>query len=145
AFGHGLTYTSFDYGTPQLSKSAVEPEETFSLSVDVTNTGERDGEEVVQLYMRDPVSRTARPKKELRGFKRVAIPAGQTVTVTFTLSPAQSATYDGGGNWQVEAGRLDFMVGPSSDRTSDMVSIEVTEAAMTRVPATAIETEVSVQ
>ena len=81
----------------------------------------------------------------LRGFKRVAIPAGQTVTVTFTLSPAQSATYDGGGNWQVEAGRLDFMVGPSSDRTSDMVSIEVTEAAMTRVPATAIETEVSVQ
>lgn len=145
AFGHGLTYSTFAYGQPQLSKSAVGPQEAFSISVDVTNTSERDGEEVVQLYMRDPVSRTARPKKELRGFKRVAIPAGQSVTVTFTLSAAQAATYDGDGSWLVEAGRLDFMIGPASDNISGTVSVEVTEAAATQIPAAAIETEVSVQ
>ncbi|WP_424339826.1 glycoside hydrolase family 3 N-terminal domain-containing protein [Henriciella sp.] len=145
AFGHGLTYSTFSYGQPQLSKSAVGPQEAFSISVDITNTSDRDGEDVVQLYMRDPVSRTSRPKKELRGFKRVAIPAGQSVTVTFTLSPAQSATYDDDGSWLIEAGRLDFMIGPSSDSTSGQVTVEVTEAAETRVPAAAIETEVSVQ
>lgn len=145
AFGHGLTYSTFSYGEPQLSKTNVGPQEAFSVLVDVTNTSERDGEEVVQLYMRDPVSRTARPKKELRGFKRVAIPAGQTATVSFTLSPAQSATYNGDGNWLVEAGRLEFMVGSASDNVSGTVSVEVAEAGATRIPAAAIETEVSVQ
>lgn len=145
AFGHGLTYTTFTYGEPQLSKRAVGPMDAFDISVDVTNNGERDGEEVVQLYMRDPVSRTARPKKELRGFKRVSIPAGQSVTVTFSLSPAQSATYDGDGGWLIEPGRLDFMIGSSSDDIAGEVSVEVTEGAQTRVPAAAIETEVSVQ
>ena len=145
AFGHGLTYSTFAYGEPVANRTTVGPLETFEISVDVTNTGERDGEEVVQLYMRDPVAGTSRPKKELRGFSRVTIPAGQSVKVTFTLSPAQSATYEGDGNWLVEAGRLDFMVGSASDRISGEVSVEVTEAAETQVPAAAIETGVAVQ
>ena len=145
AFGHGLTYTDFDYGVPRIGSDVADPGDHFSISVDVTNTGPRTGEEVVQLYMRDPVSASARPKRELRGFKRVSIPAGETATVTFTLSPLQAATYAGNGAWHVEAGMLDFMVGPSSDETAGTVSIRVEGSADTETPAAAIETGVAVK
>ncbi|MEM5518127.1 glycoside hydrolase family 3 N-terminal domain-containing protein [Henriciella sp. AS95] len=144
-FGHGLSYASFDYGTPTVSAANVAPDEAFTISVPVTNTSDRDAEEVVQLYMRDPVASVSRPKLELRGFERVFIPAGATSTVSFTLTPAQAAIYAGDGDWQIEPGDLIFSIGASSADLKGSVSVNVTGSASTRIPAAAIPTKVQVQ
>jgi beta-glucosidase len=90
--------------------------------VDVTNTGKRDGEEVIQLYVRDPDSPLKRARKELKGFKRVMIKAGQTIAVTMTLDPEELAYYDEQqGTYRIEPGQFDLLVGPSSDETSLLV------------------------
>jgi len=145
AFGHGLSYACFDYGAPVISDSAVGPADAFAISVTITNTSARDGDEVVQLYMRDPVASVSRPRRELRGFARVSIPAGEARTVTFTLTPAQAAIYEGDGAWRVEPGELVFEVGASSADIRGEVSIRVLEGQGTRVPAAAIPTLVDVQ
>lgn len=112
-FGYGLTYTTFAYGTPQLS-AAVTSGEPVTVSVDVTNTGNRAGNEIVQLYVRDVAASMSRPVKELKGFERIALEPGQTKTVTFTVDPAQLGFYNNDLEYVVEPGEFDVMVGPDS-------------------------------
>jgi beta-glucosidase len=117
-FGYGLSYTRFTYGNLILEKEEMEGGESITVSVDVTNAGQRDGEEVVQLYVRDPESNVKRPLKELKGFKRVWIKAGQTLAVTMSLGPDELAFYDeDAGAYLVEPGKLEILVGASSDET----------------------------
>ncbi|MEM9572838.1 MAG: glycoside hydrolase family 3 N-terminal domain-containing protein [Pseudomonadota bacterium] len=144
-FGHGLSYTDFDYGELSVSDALLASGETVSLSLTVTNTGSRGAEEVVQLYMRDPVASVSRPKLELRGFKRIALDAGERKTVSFEVSPAQSAIYQADGTWKFEAGTLEFFVGASSTDIRQSVRVNVLADGQTDVPAAAIETAVQVQ
>jgi len=120
-FGYGLSYTTFLYENLILEKEEISASEEITVSVDVTNTGEMGGEEVVQLYIRDVESGVKRPLKDLRGFERVWIDAGETVTVTMTLGPGELAYYDTGkGDYVMEPGWFDILVGPSSDQAGQL-------------------------
>src|SRR4030095_326065 len=88
-FGYGLSYTTFAYSRLRTSANSVSAKGSISVSVDVKNTGNRRGEEVVQMYIRYPNSSVRRPMKELKGFKRVALQPGQTKTVTIELKASQ--------------------------------------------------------
>ncbi|MEA3461019.1 MAG: glycoside hydrolase family 3 C-terminal domain-containing protein [Bacteroidota bacterium] len=114
-FGYGLSYTSFTYDNLILEMDEIGRNERVTVSVDISNTGDRDGEEVVQLYIRDLESEEIRPLKDLRGFERVRIKAGQSVVATMTLGPEELAYYDRtAGEYLVEPGLYEIMVGPSS-------------------------------
>ncbi|TVR46305.1 MAG: beta-glucosidase [Puniceicoccaceae bacterium] len=114
AFGHGLSYTTFHYGTPRLARDRIRPDETTELSVEVENTGARAGDEIVQFYLRDEVSRITRPVKELKGFARIHLAPGEKRTVTFPVGPAHLA-YTGPDLLRtVEPGTFALMVGPNS-------------------------------
>jgi beta-glucosidase len=113
-FGHGLSYTTFEYGTPQLSADSITVNDTLRVRVRVTNTGERVGIEVVQLYMRDPVASITRPVKELRDATRVTLAPGETQTVRFTLTPDDLAFFGPGMERIVEPGAFRVFVGTSS-------------------------------
>lgn len=116
AFGHGLSYTTFGYSTLKTSKPIVKDGEVVNVSVDVKNTGSLDGEEVVQLYVSFPDSKVSRPIKELRGFERVAIPAGQTKTVSIPLRAEDLKYWDDKSNaFVLEGGTVNLMVGAASD------------------------------
>jgi beta-glucosidase len=93
-FGHGLSYTTFAYGTPRVSAVDLRPTDSLIVSVDVTNTGARAGDEVVQLYVRDDAASVTRPVKMLKGFRRVSLRPAERRTVTFTLRPQDLAFYD---------------------------------------------------
>ena len=93
-FGHGLSYTTFGYGRLRTSADTLRGDDTLTLSVDVTNTGRRAGDEVVQLYVRYPHSAVARPRLDLRGFRRVTLQPGETRTVTFPLAGRALAYWD---------------------------------------------------
>jgi beta-glucosidase len=114
-FGYGLSYTSFEYGNLHLSTPTVAPGETISIGVDVTNTGDRTGDEIVQLYVQDVEASTARPVKELKGFQRLTLAPGETKTVTFTLSVNQLGFYNRKMNFVIEPGPVKVMIGSSSD------------------------------
>lgn len=144
-FGHGLSYSSFDYGNLAAVADGNEEGGNISLRIRVTNTGSVDADEVVQLYMRDPLASIARPKRELRGFKRVHIPAGESRTVTFTLSPEQAALYTPRNGWRVEPGTLEFMVGASADDIRSRIEVDIPQGYETNVPASAIETRILVE
>ncbi|MBX5477515.1 MAG: glycoside hydrolase family 3 C-terminal domain-containing protein [Pyrinomonas methylaliphatogenes] len=113
-FGHGLSYTTFKYGNLRLSKDRIRPDEPVTVSVEVTNTGARAGDEVVQLYIRDQVSSVTRPVKELKDFVRINLKPGETRTVQFTLTPEKLSFLDEEMRRVVEPGKFDIMVGPSS-------------------------------
>ena len=114
-FGHGLSYTAFAYGTLRLSADTLAPGETLTVAVNVTNSGTRAGQEVVQLYVRDLRSTLARPEKELKGFAKVTLEPGETQTVTLTLDMRALAAYDDGcAAWLAEAGEFEALVGASS-------------------------------
>lgn len=113
-FGYGLSYTSFKYSDVTLSSPKIEEGGTVTASVTVTNTGDRDGDEIVQLYVRDPVASISRPVKELRGFERVHIAKGESKTVTFTIGKEQLQYYDANGKVVVEPGEFDIMIGSNS-------------------------------
>ncbi len=116
-FGHGLSYSRFHYDNLILEEQEITSGENLTVSVDVTNEGSLDGEEVVQLYIRDMESKQPRPKIELKGFKRVSIKPGQTLVVTMTLGPDELAHYDTEkGGYLVEPGEFEIMMGPSSDQ-----------------------------
>ena len=121
------------------------PGDAAQLSLSITNTGARDAEEVVQLYMRDPVASISRPKLELRGFKRVEVKSGETRTVIFEVTPEQAAIYDRDGNWKIEAGTLEFFVGASSVDLRQTVTINVEAGGTSRTPAASIATRVNVR
>ncbi|SEQ05037.1 beta-glucosidase [Hyunsoonleella jejuensis] len=114
-FGYGMSYTDFKYNNLKLGKSEYNKGETVELSVEVTNVGDLDGKEVVQLYINDPVASIVRPVKELKGFELVELKKGQTKTITFNLTNAELGFYDNDGNYLVEPGMFNIMVGGSSD------------------------------
>lgn len=113
SFGEGLSYTTFEYSNLSVSP-VVSPTGEIEVGVDVTNTGDRDGDEVVQLYVHDRLASMVRPYQELAGFARVAIPAGATRTVRFTMRADQFAFLDADMKWLVEAGEMEVRVGSSS-------------------------------
>jgi beta-glucosidase len=113
-FGHGLSYTTFEVSNLQLSRSTVSRNGSVRASVDVTNTGGRQGDEVVQLYIHDPVASISQPVRRLRGFERVTLDPGQTRTITFTLNKSDFGFYDNRGRFVVEPGRIDVYAGNSS-------------------------------
>ena len=114
-FGHGLGYTRFEYGQLELSADAFEPGGELTVSLALTNSGERAGSEVVQLYVHAAQSSVHRPEQELRAFAKVALAPGETRRVTLTLDDAAFAIYDtGAGTWIVEAGEFEIRLGASS-------------------------------
>ncbi|MCB0666820.1 MAG: glycoside hydrolase family 3 C-terminal domain-containing protein [Saprospiraceae bacterium] len=120
-FGHGLSYTRFNYDNLQLSSSAIGTEDTVMVSVEVSNAGDRDGEEVVQLYLNDVYSSVTTPLKTLKGFERIFIKRGETVTVTFKLGPEELAIWDRDLHRTVEPGLFEVMVGGNS---KDLIKTE---------------------
>ena len=114
-FGHGLSYASFDYSHLTLDRPVIAVGDTATVSVDVTNTSDRDADDVVQLYLHQRHGTSTRPVRELKGFRRVAVPAGGTVTVTFEVGPDQlrywSAATRG---WVQDVTTVDLWAGGSS-------------------------------
>ena len=113
-FGYGLSYTTFDISEPRLSKPRIAADEPVKVSVDVANTGQRKGDEVVQLYIRDQVSSVTRPVLELKRFRRVTLDPGARTTVEFELQPADLAFYGLDMKRVVEPGAFTVFAGPSS-------------------------------
>jgi beta-glucosidase len=113
-FGHGLSYTTFRYANLRITPEKLTAPGPVEVACDVTNTGTRAGDEVVQLYLRDDYSSVITFEQVLRGFARVPLAPGETRTVRFTLSPADLALYDRAGKWTVEPGRFTVMIGASS-------------------------------
>ena len=114
-FGYGLSYTTFAFANPGVSRPSIGLGDTVSVSVDVANTGKRDGDEVVQVYARFLGSPVERPAKKLVGFARVTIPAGQTRRVDIPIRGADLAYWDVARHaWVLERGRVEFMIGNSS-------------------------------
>ena len=113
-FGYGLSYTKFTYENLNLSKARMKRGESLEISVQVKNTGGRDGDEVVQLYVRDMVASVTRPVRQLKGFKRISIAAGTSKTVTFTVSSDALSFYDLNMKRTVEPGMFKIFVGGSS-------------------------------
>jgi len=143
-FGHGLSYSEFRYGDLAQSTQNVGPGERIDISITVENTGGVAADEVVQLYVRDPVASIARPVLELRGFKRVELGAGQRKRVTFSLTPEQLAFWSPKGQWLIEAGRIDFWIGASSADLRASGSFEITRTQAGTAPAAALPTRVIV-
>ncbi|MCP3733533.1 glycoside hydrolase family 3 C-terminal domain-containing protein [Sphingomonas sp. RP10(2022)] len=113
-FGHGLSYTSFDLSAPRLSRTEIGRGDDVSIEVDVTNTGKRAGDEVIQLYIRDDVSSAPRPVLELRRFERVTLKPGERRTVRFALTPDDLAFWNIDLDWVVEPGSFTISAGASS-------------------------------
>ena len=149
-FGHGLSYTTFEYGPPTLSSATFRSGGTVSLSVPVRNTGERPGTDVVQCYVSPGSPRLARPPKELKAFGRVVLAPGEITTVTLVLDDRSFAYWDPGQpdwdevghrfvvlgrqavaqarrlpGWQVDAGFYDILIGRSSTDIVGRTRIEV--------------------
>jgi len=122
-FGWGLSYTKFEYSAPKLSRETIAPAGETEVEVEVSNTGPRDGDEVVQLYIRDDVSSVTRPVKELKGFQRVHLKAGESRTVRFRLTFAELSMLDVNMKRVVEPGTFTIMVGPNS---RDLKSVKLT-------------------
>lgn len=130
-FGHGLSYTSFDYSDVKLSSKQIRDNEELEVQVTVTNTGERAGKETVQLYVRDVESSVNRPSKELKGFAKVALEPGQSETVTIKLDKRAFAYYNVQlGGWHVETGDFELLIGRSS---ADIVLAETVHVTSTTV------------
>jgi beta-glucosidase len=110
-FGYGLSYTTFEYSNLTIHTT---DNKTFKVSATVKNTGAVQGEEVVQLYIRDKVASVVRPVKELKGFDKILLQPGESSVVEFVLSDAELGFYDNDGNFIVEAGEFDVMIGTSS-------------------------------
>ncbi len=114
-FGYGLSYTTFEVSNLQLSSRSVSQKGSLKASVDVANTGARRGDEVVQLYLHDPVAGISQPVRRLRGFERVTLGPGETTTVTFSLDRSDFGFFDNRGKFVVESGVIDVYAGNSSD------------------------------
>ncbi len=117
AFGYGLSYTSFRFGAPRVEPAQIVMGGRAMVSVDVTNTGARDGDEVVQLYVHPKVSSVTQPVMALKGFRRVTLEAGETKTVSLPITPETLSILDLDMREVVEPGAFELMVGPSSDQT----------------------------
>ena len=146
AFGHGLSYTRFGYGDLRLSETTIPAQGgSVSVTVPVTNTGRVAGDEVVQLYMRDPVARVSRPVRQLRGFHRLALSPGETREVTFTLHAAQFALWASDEGWLVEPGEIELMVGSASDDIRAAGTVTLTGTGRGTIAPAAIPTRTTEQ
>ncbi|MCB0753073.1 MAG: glycoside hydrolase family 3 C-terminal domain-containing protein, partial [Ignavibacteriae bacterium] len=123
-FGYGLSYTSFKFDNLVLTKKIISRNEKTSISIDVTNIGNMDGAEVIQMYIRDLVSSVTRPVKELKGFKKVYLKNGESKTITFEISAKQLAFTDVNMNFTVEPGEFEIMIGNSS-RDEDLQKLKL--------------------
>ena len=113
-FGYGLSYTSFGYSDVQLSKTQLSGNDQLTASITLTNSGKYDGNEVVQLYIRDMVGSVTRPVKELKGFQKVFLKAGESKKVSFTITPEDLKFYNSELKYDWEAGEFDIMIGTNS-------------------------------
>ena len=113
-FGFGLSYTTFAYSDIRLNRSLLEMDGSLTVSVTVMNTGQRDGIEIVQLYIRDLVGSITRPVKELKGFQKVFLKAGEKKTVSFQIVPELLKFYDYNLNYICESGDFEVMIGSNS-------------------------------
>lgn len=116
-FGHGLSYTKFEYSPVRLSRSKIGPGETLTANVTIKNAGEREGAEIVQLYLRDFVGSVTRPVKELKGFQKISLKPGECKTVSFTIGEGDLAFYRADMSYGAEPGEFMLFVGGSSDNT----------------------------
>ena len=116
-FGYGLSYTTFKYGPLQLDATSMTADGQIKVTVPVTNTGSRDADEVVQLYLHDVVASIARPVKELKDFARISLRAGETRNVTFTITADKLKFYNSELQYVCEPGEFQIMVGPNSRDT----------------------------
>jgi beta-glucosidase len=124
-FGHGLSYTKFEFGPPHLAKTRLGRNESTTLNVDITNRGDRAGDETVQLYIRDLVSSVTRPVKELKAFRRVTLQPGETQTVSLPVTPESLALWNIDLERVVEPGEFLIMIGPNSqDLQSVRIAVE---------------------
>ena len=115
-FGYGLSYSNFKYGEMQLSDTLLKGDQQLKVTVDVTNTSQVDGQEIVQLYIRDLVGSVVRPVQQLKGFQKLSIGKGETKKVSFTLSPEDLKFYNSDLKFDWEAGDFQIMVGPNSEQ-----------------------------
>ncbi|MDX2111472.1 MAG: glycoside hydrolase family 3 N-terminal domain-containing protein [Verrucomicrobiota bacterium] len=129
-FGYGMSLTTFAFTALEVDKSSAKVGETINVSVTVTNTGDRTGDTVAQLYLRDPVATISRPVRELKGFRRITLSPGESQTVTFPIGPEELGFYTADGIWCVEPGLFQVWVGDSSEAP---LSTQVT-----LVPATTV-------
>jgi beta-glucosidase len=115
AFGEGLSYTTFEYGDISLSAEEFGPKGELVASITVTNTGKRDGIETVQMYIRDLVGSVTRPVKQLKGFERVNLQAGESKTVSFTITPETLSFWRKDMSFRPESGKFDIFIGHASN------------------------------
>lgn len=115
-FGHGLSYTQFEYGDAKLSRKSIHKNQRLKVDIDIKNVGDREGGEVVQLYVGAVESSVLRPVKELKGFEKIFLRAGEKRRVRFTLTRDDLAFYDSAvSDWRAEAGRYEIYIGSSSE------------------------------
>ncbi|WP_114791956.1 beta-glucosidase BglX [Niabella yanshanensis] len=113
-FGYGLGYSSFTYSDVKLSSASLKGNQTLKASITLTNSGKYDGKEVVQLYIRDVVGSVTRPMKELKGFQKVAVKAGESKTIIFNITPEDLKFYNSNLKYDWEPGEFEIMVGSNS-------------------------------
>lgn len=126
AFGHGLSYTDFEYGNPVLDSTCIDAEGTVTVSVRITNTGDREGKEVVQMYVGDRKSSLPRPVKELKGFRKVSLAPGESEVVTFTVGREELSFFDPQKHeWVAEPGKFDIYIASAADNIKGKVTFEL--------------------
>ena len=126
-FGFGLSYTTFQYSNLKLSKTTMNPAGKIEATVDITNTGQFDGEEVVQLYLRDWVASLVRPVKELKDFSKIKLKKGETKTVKFNITAEKLSFYNEKLEWVAEPGKFELMIGASSEDIRLRENFELTK------------------
>ncbi len=144
-FGHGLSYTRFELGAIELARPTVAPDGEVCVTIELANVGDRAGEEVVQLYVRDVEASVTRPVKELRGFRRVRLEPGERRRITFGFAVEQLAFTNPEDEVVVEPGRVEIMVGTSSEELPRSAEVEIV-GEVTRLPErTRYVTDVTVE
>ena len=126
SFGHGLSYTTFEYGKAEIDKKVVQQGESLRVRIPVTNTGNRSGAEIVQLYVSDLKSSLPRPKKELKGFKKVDLQPGESQIVEFEIDESKLSYFDDKKHaWVAEPGKFEILIGASSSDIRSKVAFEL--------------------
>lgn len=126
AFGHGLSYTTFEYGQAKASKAAMTADGQMTITVNVKNIGDRAGAEIVQLYIADPEASVDRPVKELKGFEKIYLNPGESKKVTFTVDAEDLSFYSNENNcWTAEKGEFEAHIGSSSDDIRTVAAFEL--------------------
>lgn len=128
-FGFGLSYTTYVYGEVQLGVEEIAPGQTLTAEIEITNAGDVEGKEIVQLYIHDRMSRLSRPEKELKGFQKVELESGETKRVTFTIDRSALAYWDDRDHlWIAEAGKFDVLIGRSASKIESQATFTLSKS-----------------